>query len=83
MDAKEWVVIADVGASRPATRTDSCGDMEQLESMDFIPVSEHDTKEAADQACVARRSSNDGWAYLVLSRRDYLAKTPTPGASTT
>ena len=42
-----WVVVAKVGESVAAKRTDSCGDMEQLELMELILVSEHETKVAA------------------------------------
>ncbi len=81
MEPTGWVVVANVGQSAAAKRTDSCGDMEQLELMDLILVSEHDTKEAAEQACAAKRADKDGWAYAVLSRRDYDARIRTAGAN--
>ena len=81
MKEQKWVVAATVGESVAAKRTDSCGDMEKLELMELILVSEHDTKEAAEQVCAERRAGKDGWAYLVLSRRDYLARTQTAGAN--
>ena len=76
MNKDKWIVVADVGASVSAARTDSCGDMEQLEQMELILVSHHDTKEAADQACVSKQTSTDGWAYSVISRTDYDQRTP-------
>lgn len=75
MNQDKWVVVADVGASVSASRTDSCGDMEQMEQMELILVSHHDTKEAADQACAAKRMSLDGWAYSVISKADYDQRT--------
>ncbi|MGI9404623.1 MAG: hypothetical protein ACR2OF_08990 [Hyphomicrobium sp.] len=80
MDTDNWVVAAKVGESVPATRTDSCGDMEQLELMELIPLSEHNTKEAAESAAAARRAHNDGWVYSVLSRRDHDARTQIAGS---
>ena len=50
-----WVVVAKVGEFVAAKRTDSCGDMEQLELMELILVSEHETKVAAEQAAKAKR----------------------------
>ena len=79
MDADKWVVAAKVGESVPATRTDSCGDMEQLELMELILMSEHNTKEAAESAAAARRAHKDGWVYAVLSRHDYDARTQIAG----
>jgi hypothetical protein len=67
-----WVVVAKVGESVAAKRTDSCGDMEQLELMELILVSEHETKVAAEQAAKAKRVSKDGWRYAVMSRRFFL-----------
>lgn len=81
MKGNEWVVVAKVGESAAAKRTDSCGDMEQLELMDVILVSDHDTKEAAEQLCATKLADNDGWAYAVLSRNDYDSRTRTPGAN--
>ena len=81
MERTGWVVAAKVGESIAAKRTDSCGDMEQLELMDLILISDHDAKEAAEQACAARRADKDGWAYSVLSRRDYDARTRTAKGS--
>lgn len=75
MKRKGWVVVAKVGESAAAKRTDSCGDMEQLELMELIQVSEHETKKSAEHDAAARRAGKDGWVYLVLSQRDYLAKT--------
>ena len=69
-----WVVVAKVGESVAAKRTDSCGDMEQLELMELILVSEHETKVAAEQAAKAKRIAKDGWRYAVMSRRDYEAR---------
>lgn len=80
MDIDNWVVAAKVGESVAATRTDSCGDMEQLELMELILMSEHNTKEAAESAAAARRAHKDGWVYTVLSRRDYDAKTQIAGS---
>jgi hypothetical protein len=48
--------------------------MEQLELMELILVSEHETKVAAEQAAKAKRVSKDGWRYAVMSRRDYEAR---------
>lgn len=77
-----WVVIAKVGESNAAKRTDSCGDMEQLELMELILVSDHDTKDAAEQAAAERRANNDGWLYVVMSRRDYEAGVASEAART-
>jgi hypothetical protein len=71
MNTHEWVVVAKVGESSSATRTDSCGDMEQLELMELILMSQHETKDAAEQAAAARRAGKDGWVYSVLSQREY------------
>jgi hypothetical protein len=81
MKRNRWVVVAKVGPSPAAKRTDSCGDMEQLEMMEFLLVSEHDTKNSADQAAEARRASNDGWRYAVVSRRAYDASLASVGPS--
>ena len=79
MDTGKWVVAARVGESAPALRTDSSGDMEQLELMEFIGLSEHDTKQDADRAAEIWNARNDGWVYTVLSRRDYDAGTHPAG----
>ena len=71
MKRNRWVVVANVGSSPAAKRTDSSGDMEQLEMMEFLLVSEHDTKNSADLAAEVKRASNDGWRYAVISRRAY------------
>ena len=71
MSTNRWVVAAKVGESTSAARTDSCGDMEQLELMDLILMSVHRTKATAEQDAAVRRSRNDGWVYVVLPRRDY------------
>ena len=81
MERNGWVVVAKVGESIAAKRTDSCGDMEQLESMELILVSEHETEKAAELACATKNASKDGWAYVVSSRRDCDARTRTVGAS--
>ena len=73
MNDNGWVVVAKVGESSAAKRTDSCGDMEQLELMELILVSDHDTKFAAEQAAAERRANKDGWLYVAMSRRDYEA----------
>ena len=69
-----WVIVAKVGESVAAKRTDSCGDMEQLELMELILVSEHKTKVAAEQAAKAKRAGKDGWRYAVMSRSYYEAR---------
>ena len=79
MKGKGWVVVAKVGESVAAKRTDSCGDMEQLEMMELILVSEHETKKAADHAAAAKRASKDGWAYAVMHRGNYDAGVRTSG----
>ena len=83
MKRNRWVVVAKVGPSPAAKRTDSCGDMEQLEMMEFLLVSEHNTKNSADQAAEATRASNDGLRYAVISRRAYDASLTSvdPGAT--
>jgi len=68
---EKWVVVAKVGQSAAAKRTDSSGDMEQLESMELILVSEHGTKAAAEQDARVRRARKDGWRYAVMSQSDY------------
>ena len=68
MKRNRWVVVAKVGPSAAAKRTDSCGDMEQLEMMEYLLVSDHDTKASAEQAAAVRRANNDGWRYAVISR---------------
>ena len=75
MDTDKWVVAARVGESAPAMRTDSSGDMEQLELMEFIGLSEHDTKQDADRAAEIWNARDDGWVYTVLSQREYDATT--------
>ena len=80
MKGKGWVVVAKVGESAAAKRTDSCGDMEQLELMELILVSEHETKKSAEHDAAARRAGKDGWVYGVQPRQDYLARTKTAGA---
>ena len=70
----KWMVVAKVGQSSAAERTDSSGDMEQLETMELILVSEHDTKQAAQQDAAARKAKKDGWRYAVMTRRRYDAK---------
>ena len=80
MDTDKWVVAARVGESTPAMRSDSSGDMEQLELMEFIALSEHDTKQDAERASEIRNTRDDGWVYTVLSRRDYDAGTQTAGS---
>ena len=74
MNTSTWVVVANIGESAPATRSDSSGDMEQLELMELVLMSEHESKEVAEEAAAARRAQKDGWAYSVLPRRDYDAK---------
>ena len=71
MSANTWVVVADVGKSVPATRSDSSGDMEQFELMELVLMSEHESKETAETETWARQAQKDGWVYLVLSRREY------------
>ena len=71
MKRNRWVVVAKVGPSPAAKRTDSCGYMEQLEMMEYLLVSDHDTKMSAEQAAAVRRARNDGWRYAVVSRRVY------------
>lgn len=73
MNDNGWVVVAKGGESSAAKRTDSCGDMEQLELMELILVSGHDTNDAAEQAASERRANKDGWLYVAMSRRDYEA----------
>lgn len=70
-----WVVVANVGGSAPATRSDSSGDMEQLELMELVLMSEHQSRESAETDAKARRAQMDGWSYSVLPRSDYDAKT--------
>jgi hypothetical protein len=83
MKSDNWVVVAKVGPSRAAQRTDSCGDMEQLELMELILVSEHATKVAAQEDAAVRRASKDGWRYAVMTRRNYdrQAEPPAPKAA--
>lgn len=82
MHANKWVVVARVGESAAAKRTDSCGDMEELELMEFILVSEHKTKVAAQQVVASREAQRDGWVYLVMTRRDYETRARVPSMST-
>jgi hypothetical protein len=74
MKTNKWVVAVNVSKSAAARRTDSSGDMEQLELLELILVSEHDTKSAALQDAAKRRARKDGWRYVVMSRRDYDSK---------
>ncbi|HEX2842894.1 hypothetical protein [Hyphomicrobium sp.] len=78
MDANTWVVVANVGASAPAARSDSSGDMEQLEMMEFVLMSEHVSREAAEEDAMTRRAQQDGWTYLVLPKREYGASMHVP-----
>ena len=39
--------------------------------MEYLLVSEHDTKMSAEQAAAVRRARNDGWRYAVISRCVY------------
>lgn len=78
MDANIWVVVANVGASVQATRSDSSGDMEQLESMELVLMSEHASREAAEAEAAARRAQQDGWTYLVLPKHEYTARAQAP-----
>jgi hypothetical protein len=78
MTANNWVVVANVGGSLPATRSDSSGDMEQLELMEFVLMSEHASKEAAEADADARRAQADGWTYSVLPKREFDARTQVP-----
>jgi hypothetical protein len=73
MNDNGWVVVAKVGESDAAKRTDSCGDMEQLELMELILVSNHDTNDEAERAAAERLANKDGWLYVAMSRRDYEA----------
>lgn len=75
MGADTWVVVANVGESEQATRSDSSGDMEQLELMDLVLMSEHASKETAEADAAARWAQKDGWAYSVMPRSAYDAKT--------
>lgn len=75
MDVDNWVVVANVGDSVQATRSDSSGDMEQLELMELVLVSEHASREAAEADAAERRAQMDGWAYSVLPKREYLSRT--------
>ncbi len=68
---QDWVVVAKVGPSQAAARTDSSGDMEQVELMDVIEISWHASRAAADSALAEKRGGNDGWTYAVMSRRDF------------
>jgi hypothetical protein len=74
MKTDKWVVAVNVSKSAAARRTDSSGDMEQLELLELILVSEHDTKSAALKDAALRRARKDGWRYVVMSRRDYDSK---------
>ena len=71
MDTNSWVVVADVGDSVPAARSDSSGDMEQLELMELVLMSEHTSREAAEADAWTRRAQMDGWSYSVMSRSEY------------
>ena len=74
MGANTWVVVADVGKSAAAMRSESSGDMEQLELTDLVLMSEQESKECAEAEASAKRMQNDGWVYLVLPRREYDAR---------
>ncbi|MEW5963057.1 MAG: hypothetical protein AB1749_05795 [Pseudomonadota bacterium] len=74
MKGNNWVVAARVADSIAAARTDPSGDMEMLELMELILVSEHATKEAAEETARLRRSAQDGWVYVVMSRREFNAR---------
>lgn len=74
MSRDQWIVVAKVGDSVAAARTDASGDMEQLELMELIVVSTHDTKRAAEQAATHQRAMNKGWTYTVMRKRDYEAR---------
>lgn len=71
MDAERSVVVAKVGDSIKAKRSDSSGDMERFELMELVLMSEHESKDAAEAAAAVRRANDDGWSYSVLSRREY------------
>jgi hypothetical protein len=45
--------------------------MEQLELLEFILVSEHDSRKLAEKAASAKRASKDGWKYAVMRKSDY------------
>lgn len=75
MNASSWVVVANVGNSAEATRSDSSGDMEQLELMEFVLVSEHASREDAEADAWVRRAQMDGWVYSFMSRSEYDVKT--------
>lgn len=70
MKSDRWVVAAKVGDSDAAKRTDASGDMEQLELLNLIIVSEHATKREADKAAANLRASNEGWHYAVMRKSD-------------
>lgn len=74
MGTNTWVVVADVGKSAPAARSDSSGDMEQLLLIELVLMSECESKERAEAEASSRRMQNDGWVYLVLPRREYDAR---------
>ena len=71
MGTNTWVVVADVGKSASAVRSDSSGDMEQFELMDLVLMSEHESKETAEAETTARRMQKDGWAYFTLPWVEY------------
>lgn len=73
MKGNGWVVVAKVAGSVAAQRTDSSGDMEQLELMELILLSEQRTRTEAERDAAARRAAKDGWIYTVMTRRDYEA----------
>ena len=71
MHADKWVVVAKVGDSIEAKRSDSSGDMEQFELMEVVLLSDHENKEAAEAAAAARRAKEHGWTFSVLPRCEY------------
>lgn len=73
MKRDHWIVAAKVEDSIAAERTDASGDMEQLEQLDFIIVSEHETKREAEKAAAKQRKANEGWRYAVMRKRDSAA----------
>jgi len=74
MKGNQWVVAAKVGDSVAAKRTDPSGDMETLELMELILVSQHETRPEAEQAARSKRSARDGWVYIVMRKRDFDAQ---------
>jgi hypothetical protein len=74
-DRQDWIVVANVGQSRGAARTDASGDMEQMELMDVIEISRHASRAAAERAAQEKNDRRDGWTYAVMSRQDFDAVT--------